>query len=155
MRQDTGERQVVQVVTRPVGQRAITPPAGHAGVHEPVVEGPQLAGTQPEALGHPRSEPLHDHVRPPGELQDQLDSRRGAEVHPDRGTVAAEHVPRIAERRAEVGPTGVGDDQVGAGPDHPEHVGTEVRQDHARERGRPQTCEFDDPQASQRAGPFD
>src|SRR6266851_1692304 len=59
----TGEGDVVDVMTGRRGERTLLAPTGHPAIHEPFVAPHHFDRTDPETLGHTRSERLDQHVR--------------------------------------------------------------------------------------------
>ena len=119
-------------------QRPVLAPAGHPGEDQPGIALSARLRSEAESLGDAGPEALDQHVGVLGQLQQQVDRRRVLQVQADRAATAAERVVR--PRRVRPAPLG---------PVHPQHVGTEVSQDHAAERGRRQAGDLDHAHAAE------
>ena len=95
-------------------------------------------GAEPEAFGHPGPEPLYQHVGPLGQPQQQPDALGVLEVEADRPAAAGERVRRSRGIRT-----------AGIGAVDPQHLGAQIRQDHAPERCRGKARDLDDSHTAQ------
>ena len=75
-----GESDVVDVVARLPGERAVLPPPRHAAVDEPRVAREARVRPEPEPLCDARSKPLDERVRPIDEPERQIHAFRGLEI---------------------------------------------------------------------------
>ena len=117
--QGTGKGDVVHVVTRRTGQRPGLAPPRHPGVHQPRVACPALLRAEAEPLGGARTHPLDQHVGLRDQVEDDLDRGCALQVQRHAGTPAVEQVVGTAGHR------------LTAWPLHPDHVGTEIGEEHA------------------------
>ena len=137
------QREVVQVVTRGVRERAALPPPGHATVDQPRVARQAGLGAQAQALHHTGAEALDQHVGRAHQAQGGRTALGPTEVERHRAAPALQHVAgRIEQRRL----------GAAAGPVDAQHVGAQVGQQHAAERRRPHGRELDHAHAAQRTG---
>ena len=124
------------------GQRAVLAPAGHPAVDEPGIAGQADVGPEPEPLGHPGAEALHQAVGAVDQVEDEGDPVGVLEVDRHRPATAVHQVPvRLLVRRV-------------GGPLRPvdaDDVGTGVGQHHAGEGAGPDPGQLDDPDALERA----
>ena len=128
---------VVDVVSGGLGERPVLAPAGHPAVHESRIALPEVRGSEPEPLHHTGPEPLDQRVGPVDQLQNDVTSLGTLDIDGDRAPAAMHHV------------------LVGAGGAHshtldPDHVGTEVGEQHRRERPWPEPGHLDDSTTRQR-----
>jgi hypothetical protein len=129
------EGDVVDVVPRGLGVRAILAPAGHPAVDDPRVAGEAVLRAEAEPLGDPGPEPLHDDVGLFHQPEHGLDPIRVLEVDADGAPVAGEHVLRRVGRVAAA---------HGRRPLDADDVGAHVAEEHGAERAGPDPGELDD-----------
>ena len=130
--QGAGDGDVVHVVAGRLRQRPALPPPGHPAVDQPRVARQALLGTEPEAFRRARAHALDQHVRLGDEVEDGRDRVGLLEVQRHARTPPVEQVVRSAGQH------------LPARPLDPDHVGTEVGQDHAGVRARPDAGDLDD-----------
>ena len=136
---------VVDVVARGVGHRAVLTPARHAAIDQGAVAGPHLVGTDPEALGHPGTEALDQSVGLLGKGEHQLDRVGILQINADRRAGSIEQVPVPGRGRRTLF------DRTPWGAFEADDLGSCVGQHHGGVRCRPDAREFDDLDAVQRA----
>ncbi len=136
--QRTADRDVVEVMARGLGKRAVLAPAGHAAIDQLRVAREAGLGPEAHALGHPGAEALDQDVGGPEQVQHQVHALGAPQV--DREAVAV---------AAEVGRVGVGSHRPGARD--AQHLGALVGEKHRAERRRPEAGQLDHPQAGERA----
>ena len=78
------------VVAGAPGMRAVLAEAGHRHVHDGGIDGADRRVAHPELGRHARQEVLHDHVRPPRELQRDRHALGALEIHGDATLVAVD-----------------------------------------------------------------
>ncbi|GAA0744469.1 hypothetical protein GCM10010199_72810 [Dactylosporangium roseum] len=103
---------------------AILTPAGHSPVYEPLVDRTTGIWTKAEPLSDARTKALDENVGPPGKVKHRSDCLRSLQV---KGDGRAAPRQQIVWSTAECLPAGSLDTN---------HIGTEVREDHARMRPR-------------------
>lgn len=128
------ERDVVDVVPRGLGQRAVLAPAGHPAVDQAGVALQAGVRAEPEPLHDAGPEALDEHVGAVGESQHRVACGGVLEVGGHRGPAAAQqHL-------------GIGGGEL-PGPVDADDVGAEVGQQHAGEGRRRQAGELQHPHA--------
>ena len=143
-RQHAAQREIVEIVARGLGERAVLPPAGHAAIDEPRIALRAFGGAEPQALHHARPIALDQRVGRLDERHRLLGRFRELEVEDDDPLAAAqgivgESAVRIAERRLD------------RATDR-DNLGAEVCEHAAGERPRTDALELDDaasPQADE------
>jgi hypothetical protein len=138
--QRTGEREIGDVVPGRRRQRAVLAPSGHPRVHQPRVERLAFLRAEPEPLRDTRPEALDQDVR--GRDQPAYG------VEPSRVLQIERHRPAAAGQQLQLGRA---EHQPAAGPVDPEHVGSQLGQQHRSERRRPDPRELDHPHPGQRS----
>jgi hypothetical protein len=141
-RQGSGQGDVVDVVTRRVGDRSLLSPAGHAPVHEARIAPEADVRSEAEALHHARAEALDQGVGSLDESQRRGHALGVLEVEADAAPTAVEQVPRRS-----VG----GHVTHRAGAIEAQHIGAHVRQHHGGEGARSDAGELDDLDARERS----
>ena len=136
------EGDVVDVVARPCGVRAILAPAGHPTEHELRVSRLALLGADAQPLHHAGPEALDERIRGLDELQHRLDPIGVLEIDRDRTAAAAHHIGK--GRR----PLAVR--SLHAIDSH--HVGAHVGQQHRAEGAGADARDLDDAVPRQRSG---
>ncbi len=142
--QGSGHSDVVDVVTRPLSQRASAAPSGHSPIHQARIHLSANLRAQADAFSHPRTIALHQHIGLLNQLQSESHGRRVLEIE-DYGSFAP--VEQIFLRLARK-------DISADRPIDPHHVGTEVGQKHGRKRAWAQPGQFDDPHTCKRPSEF-
>src|SRR5262249_58420200 len=117
--QSAGDGDVPEVVAGGARERPVLAPAGHPAVDEPRVAGQAGVGTEPQAFGRSGAKSLDQHVRLLHEIEDGGYAIGVLEVDRHTGPAAVEQVVVTAGER------------LPAGPVDPDHVVSEVGQDHA------------------------
>lgn len=107
------------------GQRPLLAPAGHPAVHQAGVAAEADVRADAEPLRHARSEPLHQDVRLLQLPQQPVHVTRVLEVQFHGAAPTVEFAVPVRERAGAVGPV------------DPHHIGPQVSEDHAGERGGP------------------
>jgi hypothetical protein len=129
-------------VSGALGQRAVLPPAGHPGVHQPRVARPAGVRPDPESLGDAGSVALQQHVGPLDQAQHGLDAGRVLQVGRDPAPTAQHRVRSIRGTQLE----------AAGRPVDANHLGAEVGQHHGRVRRGAEPGQLHHPQARQRSG---
>src|SRR5581483_6931731 len=137
--EDAGHGDVVDVVARGGGIRAVLAPARGPGVDQAGVAGQADVGPEADALGHPRPPPLDEHVGAGHQSEHGVEAGGGAQVDGHRTGVAAQQ--EIRRPALVVHP---------ARPVEAHDVGAEVAEDHGGERRRPDPAEVENPRSGQR-----
>ncbi len=126
----------------PLRQRPVLAPAGHPPVDQLRVAGEAGVGPDAEPFGDAGAVPLDEDVGAFDQVEDAVGAALGLEVDEDGALVAVGDVVRRvdAERRA-------------AGPVDAYDIGSEVRQEHGRERPGADPRQLDGTDSCQRAVP--
>mgnify|MGYP003345831851 CR=1 FL=1 len=134
----TGQRDVVEIVTRRGCQRALPTPTGHTTIGEPRVECVTVGGTEAESLHHTGTKTFDERIAARDELPRDVECCVFFEVECDAAATAAEHpMPRV---EAPCVVTIDADD-----------VGAEIGEQHAGVRGRTDTGELNHANGGERA----
>ena len=88
--EESSERAVPDVVTRPRGVRPVLPVPGDRAIHETRMRLEELAGTEPAPRQHARAEALYEDVRQPGQLAHHGRALFRAQVDGDGALAAIE-----------------------------------------------------------------
>ena len=139
--QSAGDCEVVDVVARRRRVGSVLSPARHPPVHQAGVGGAAAIRTDAQPFGDTRSHSFDQHIGMLDEPQHPVPRRLVGQIRP--------HDPPPAQHR--IG-RAVGDDvELTAGdPIDPHHVGTQVGQQHAGQRDRPDRGQLHHPDAGQR-----
>ena len=140
--QRAGQREVVDVVTGLLRDRALLSPSGHAGVDEARIDCAAGLGPKPEPLRHAGSIALDQRIGLGHELQHRRDRSGLLEVERERTFVAVVEV--VTRRRFRLGARA-------RKPIDAHHVGAEIAEQSPGERRRTYGAEFDDPKSLQRS----
>ena len=121
-------------MTSDVRVRALLAPASHPPVDELGIQGQAVVGADAEALGHARAEALDQQVRALDQAPSGPEAVGVLEIDRDRTPTPQQKVPLVLF------------------PDtrYPDHVGTEIGEDHARERSWTDPAQFYDSHVSER-----
>ena len=136
--QQTGEGDIIDVVSGAVGARAVLAPAGHAPVHQSGIDLGEVVGPETETFHHSRAETLDEYVSLGDEPEHRLAVGGILEIGLDDLPAAQQGVTDLSGFR-----------QL-ARPLHADHIGTEVRQQHRGVRSGTDSGKFDDPDGVQR-----
>ena len=132
------DRQVVDVVPGPIGERTGPTPSGHPAIDQPGVAGGALVWAEPEPLGHAGPIALDEDVGALDEAHHDVDAVGLLEVDGDGPPPPIEHLLR----------------RGAAGTVDADDVGTHVGQHHPAERDRSDARQLDHTDAEQRtSGP--
>jgi hypothetical protein len=135
-----GQGDVVDVVTGRLGEGALLPPAGHAGINEAGVALETDVRSEAQTFHHAGSEALEERVRALDQAQCGRDRVGVLEVE---GHAAATAIEEVARRRGGMA------FRHRLGSIDAEHLGAHVGQHHGGERARPDARELENPDATQ------
>ena len=137
-----GQRDVVQVVARGIGERALLAPAGDAAVDEARIAREARVGPEPEALGDAGAKTFDQRVGALDELQHELDGFGPLQVELDRAAAAQQEVVFARPLQPEIGRRLSLDADDGR---------AELGEQHRAHRARPDAGQLDDFGARQRS----
>ncbi len=134
-----GHGDVADVVPGGPRERALLAPAGHPPVDERGVAGQRRLGSHAQPLGDAGAEALEEDVGPLDEVEHGAGAVGGLEVDEDGPLVAIGDVVRRVDAQPRA-----------AGAVDAHDVGTEVAEQHGRERARPDPRELDHAHSGER-----
>jgi hypothetical protein len=132
--QRPADRDVVDVVTGRLRERAVLPPAGDAPIDQSRVARQARIGAEPQPLGDAGAEAFDEDVGLLHQRQHELDRLRALEIEPDRAPAAPHDVELVLERQTQV---------ARLEPVDAQHVGAHVGEQHAAEWPRPDAGQLD------------
>ena len=127
--QCTGQRDVVDVVSRRVRDGAELAPARHAAVHQPWVAGQTYIWSETQALHHAGTKTFNKHISALDEFEHRFHAVRMFQIHRDTFAPPRQHV---GARRPTDGCRTINANDLRA----------HVRQHHSAERARPDALQF-------------